>query len=98
MRLLMAGEVLCHPLVVGELATGNLRDRETWLADLATLPRAVVATDDEALRLIEREALHGRGIGYADVCLLAAARLSGARLWTRGRRLAKVAAQLGVSA
>lgn len=97
-RSLDAGEVLGHPIVIGELASGNLADRATCLADLQNLPRAVVATDAEALALIEREALHGLGIGYADVCLLASARLTpDARLWTRDRRLADVAARLRVA-
>jgi len=98
-RCLDAGEVLGHPVVIGELATGNLADRASRLADLQNLPRAIVATDAEALALIEREALYGLGIGYADVCLLASARLTpDARLWTRDRRLADVAERLGVSA
>lgn len=92
-----AGEVLGHPLVLGELAMGNLRRRETILTDLRNLPQAVVAQDDEVMGFIAREALHGLGIGYVDACLLAAVRLTpDARLWTRDRRLAEVAARLGV--
>jgi len=98
-RLLTTRQVLVHPLVIGEIATGNLADRERRLADLGNLPRAVVSTDAEALALIESERLHGLGIGYADICLLAATRLTpDARLWTRDRRLAEVAARLGVAA
>jgi len=37
----------------------------------------------------------GRGIGYVDACLLAAATLSNARLWTRDKRLADIADDLG---
>jgi len=36
--LLDAGEVLCHPLVVGELACGNLRRRGEILGLLGELP------------------------------------------------------------
>ena len=97
-RRLEAGEVLGHPLVIGELAMGNLKDRERVLGDLSNLPRAVVASDDEVMALVTREALHGLGIGYSDACLLASARLTpDTRLWTRDRRLAEVAARLGVS-
>jgi predicted nucleic acid-binding protein len=40
----------------------------------------------------------GRGIGYIDVHLLAAAVLSGdTRLWTRDKRLADAAKELGIS-
>jgi len=44
---------------------------------------------------IERRSLMGRGLGYIDVHLLASAALAGAaRLWTRDKRLAAVAAEL----
>ncbi|MEQ9334320.1 type II toxin-antitoxin system VapC family toxin [Thalassobaculum sp.] len=89
--------VLVHPFVIGELALGNLRQRHEILAALADLPRSVVATDAEVLHFVERESLFGRGIGYIDAHLLAAARLTaGTRLWTRDRRLRAVAETLGV--
>ena len=92
-------EVLGHPFVRGELALGNLQPRAPFLSDLRDLPQAVVASDEEVLRLINRQALFGRGIGYVDAHLLAAALLTaGSRLWTRDRRLAAVAAQLGLAA
>jgi predicted nucleic acid-binding protein len=81
--LLNGGEVLGHPFVIGELALGNLRQREAVLSDLRDLPRAIVASDAEALGLIDRQTLFGRGIGYVDAHLLAAVRLTaGSRLWT----------------
>jgi predicted nucleic acid-binding protein len=92
------GEVLVHPFVVGELACGKLRNRREVIDLLGNLPAAPAATDAEAMELIERRALVGRGIGYIDVHLLAAAALAGmARLWTRDRRLAQLAADLGLS-
>jgi predicted nucleic acid-binding protein len=94
-RLLDAGSVLAHPFVIGELSLGNMRGRETVLMALADLPRADIATDAEVLTFIDRHALFGRGIGYVDVQLLAAARLTaGARLWTKDRRLHEVAHDL----
>ena len=96
MALLDAGEVLGHPFVIGELALGNLRGREAFLRDLRDLPQAAVVADAEVLHLIDRQALFGRGIGYVDAHLLAAARLTaGARLWTRDRSLQAVAARTG---
>jgi predicted nucleic acid-binding protein len=92
---LEVGEVLVHPFVLGELACGNLRNRREVLDLIDRLPRALQATDAEAMSFIDRRSLMGRGIGYIDVHLLAAVALSGAdRLWTRDRRLAKVAAEL----
>ena len=50
------------------------------------------------MHFIERHELYGRGIGYVDVHLLAAARLHGdATLWTRDRRLREAAEILGVA-
>lgn len=93
--LLERGDVMTHPLVIGELACGNLKDREEVLDLLAQLPSAVVASDEEALLFIERRKLMGRGIGYIDVHLLASVSLDAdALLWTRDKRLAVVAAEL----
>ena len=98
-KLLVDGEVLGHPFVLGELALGNLRQRDAFLSDLRELPQAIVAEDEEVLRLIDREALYGRGIGYVDAHLLAAARLTaGSKLWTRDWRLLAVAGHLGLAA
>ena len=96
--LLDAGTVLAHPFIIGELALGNLRQREIVLNALASLPHATVATDAEVLHFIERHALPGRGIGYIDAHLLAAAKLTAAAaLWTNDKRLHSVAVQLGLA-
>ena len=96
--LLDAGMVFIHPFVIGELALGNLHHRETVLTALSDLPLAIVATDAEVLGFIERHALFGRGVGYVDAHLLAAAQLTaGAALWTNDRKLHNVADALGLA-
>jgi predicted nucleic acid-binding protein len=96
--LLDAGMVLAHPFVIGELALGNLRQRDVVLKALGDLPHAAVATDAEVLHFIEHHALPGHGIGYIDAHLLAAAKLTpGAELWTNDKRLHGVAVQLGLA-
>ena len=95
---LLTGLILTHPFVIGEIALGQLRERTRLLENLHELPMAVVAADDEVLRLIDRANLFGRGIGYVDAHLLAAARLSGnAALWTRDRLLRDAAQHLGLA-
>ena len=89
---LEANEICIHPMVIGELACGNLRNR-TILAHLQLLPQATVANHDEALAMIEQHKLMGRGVGFVDVHLLASAKLSKATLWTRDKRLAAIAAE-----
>jgi predicted nucleic acid-binding protein len=96
--LLDTGAVLAHPFVIGELALGDLRQREVMLDALSGLPHATVATDVEVLHFIDRQALFGRGIGYVDAHLLAAAQLTpGAKLWTKDKRLDDVAVELGLA-
>ena len=92
--LLDQGAVLCHPFVIGELACGNLRRRDEILGHLQALPEAVTAEHDEVLHLVREHRLHGQGIGWVDAHLLASARLSGCRLWTRDRALATAAAAM----
>jgi hypothetical protein len=77
---------------------GNLRRHDAVLTALSDLPQAETATHPEILTFIDRHALFGRGIGYVDVHLLAAVRLTrGAQLWTRDRRLHAVANELGLA-
>ena len=94
--LLERGQILMHPFVIGEIACGSLRDREATLELLQQLPAAAVAEPDEALGFIELRSLHGKGIGYVDVHLLASTALNaGAMLWTRDKRLREAAEALG---
>ena len=86
-----------HPFVSGELACGNLKDRQSVLADLQTLPQAKLASNSEVLRLIEDQRIWGRGLGWIDTHLLASSLLSNCRLWTFDSRLAKVAMELRLS-
>lgn len=96
--LLEAGHVLTHPLVIGELACGNLKGRRGFLALLGELPSAPTATHPEALAFLETHVLMGRGIGFVDVHLLASTALATtARFWTRDKRLARIAGELGLA-
>lgn len=95
--LLNGSRVLMHPFVLGELACGNLHNRAEMLALLRDLPRSDIATDEEVLFFIEEQELMGRGIGYVDAHLLAAAMLAeSARLWTRDKRLRAVSDSLAL--
>jgi predicted nucleic acid-binding protein len=93
--LLEEGSVLMHPVVIGELACGNLRNRDEVLDLLQSLPGVPAASDAEALTFIERHRLMGRGVGYLDVHLLASTALAhGARIWTHDARMRAAAARL----
>lgn len=97
--LLVAGRVLMHPFVLGEIALGSPANRAAWLESMRALPSAVIATPDEVLKLVESESIFGAGVGYVDAHLLASTRLTlAARLLTRDKRLSTVAQRLGVAA
>ena len=92
------GVVLMHPFVVGEIACVSLGDRAAILELLQDLPAAVPADSAEVLGFIERHGLHGKGIGYVDVHLLASVALTEAScLWTRDKRLHAAAQDLGMA-
>jgi predicted nucleic acid-binding protein len=97
--LLDRGLALAHPFVIGELALGNLRQRNLILTYLHDLPQAAIASNEEVLHFIDRNALFGAGIGYVDAHLLAAVSLTtGALLWTRDKRLLDIALRLALAA
>ena len=98
-RLLNSAQVLAHPFVIGELALGNLRQRQLMRETLGDLPRTLVASDQEVLHFIGLHRLFEAGIGYVDAHLLAAALLTaGTTLWTRDKRLHVIANRLGLAA
>lgn len=94
--LLERGLVLCHPHVVVEVACGTPPARNAIVSMMATLDSVPVAHQAELLAFIERRHLCGRGCGFVDMSLLAAAFLSDqAHIWTHDRRLAALADELG---
>lgn len=96
LRLLLAERgVLTHPLVIGELACGGIKNRSAVLGNLKLLPHAKLAEYFEVLEFIEEHRLHGRGLSIVDVQLLASARLSDAYLMTQDAALCKVSQKLG---
>lgn len=98
-NLLNIRQVLTHPFVIGELALGNLQQRDVIVDTLSNMPRATITTEEEVLTLINQNKLYGLGIGYVDAHLLTSVRLTpGALLWTQGKRLRAAANQLGLLA
>ena len=94
--LLRNDQVLMHPFVIGELACGNLKDRQSTVSLLGALLRCTVASDMETLHMIEIQKLYGEGIGFVDAHLLAACQLARCTIWTKDRALLAVAGRLGI--
>jgi predicted nucleic acid-binding protein len=96
-RLLQAGEVLCHPFIVGEIAMGSLKNRSV-LDAMQKLPKPLFARDDEVLRFIGQRELFGLGVGYIDAHLLTSVQItSGTLLWTRDKRLYALATAMALA-
>jgi predicted nucleic acid-binding protein len=94
--LLRSSRVVMHPLVLGELACGNLNNRSELLKLWSGLGSMPTVNHEETLFFIEKNKLMGKGIGYIDVQLLASVALdTGTKLWTRDKRLDVLAIQLG---
>ncbi|HBA55696.1 MAG TPA: VapC toxin family PIN domain ribonuclease [Syntrophorhabdus aromaticivorans] len=93
-ELLNKGEVVCHPFIIGELACGDLKNRVSIIALLEALPMALVVDHEEVLSFVEARKIMGKGLGYVDVHLLAAALLTGVSLWTLDKKLDKVDGEL----
>jgi len=96
-KLLMDAEVMCHPFIIGELACGNLKNRNEIIPLLQALPVAPTIEFDEFLFFIDRNQLMGKGVGFVDVHLLASAQLAGVPLWTADKRLKSATDQLALT-
>ena len=97
--LLANDQILSHPLVLIELACGSPpAPRSKTLSYIKKLRRAVVATSEETLSLIETHKLNDSGCGAVDVSLLASTLLSeNALIWTFDKNLESLASRLGIS-
>jgi len=97
-RLLEQGDVLLHPFIIGEIALGSMPQYAFVMRRLALMPQASKAADDKVLYFIRQHKLHGTGIGYIDAHLLAAALLTReGLLWTRDKRLHRIATAMGIA-
>lgn len=97
--MLSSDQVLCHPMVLLEIACGTPpAPRERTLSDLRQLRSATVANTDETLALIEREQLQDSGCGAIDLLLVGSVLLtSDAVLWTLDKNLEALAARFDIS-
>ena len=96
--LLSDDQVICHPMVLIEIACGTPpAPRERTLSYLRQLRSATVANPGETLALIEREQLQDSGCGAIDLLLLGSVLLtSDAVLWTHDKDLQALAARFDI--
>ncbi|MBF0218649.1 MAG: type II toxin-antitoxin system VapC family toxin [Gammaproteobacteria bacterium] len=87
-QLLANNRVLIHPFIIGELACGQIKNRQQFINLLSQLPAIDVAADTQVMECIEQQTLFSRGIGWVDAHLLTAVLLNNAhQLWSRDKRL-----------
>jgi hypothetical protein len=95
-RLLWMGHVVGHELVYGELLIGDRGGRKKTLDNIDTIFQAATVPHDEVVAFVQARNLHGRGVGWIDVHLLASAIVGGLKLWTADPRLSTIADEFGV--
>lgn len=96
-RLLAGDEVAGHDLIYGELLIGDCGGRRRFLSDYTRMHHANIVPHHEVVALVRHRALHGRGIGWIDVHLLASALAGGLQFWTADAPLAAIAKDLGIA-
>ena len=96
-ELLLNAKAVCHPFIIGELACGNIKNRNEFLSLIETLPMAPTIDPDEFLYFIEKNRLMGKGVGFVDIHLLASACLSEIPLWTSDKKLKSVSIELNIA-
>jgi predicted nucleic acid-binding protein len=96
-QLLSRGEVSGHDFVLGELLIGDKGGRVRMLASYALIHQAPAVPHHEVVEFVRQRRLHGRGIGWIDVHLLASALVARVSLWTADPRLAAIATELGIN-
>ena len=97
--LLTNDQVLCHPLVMLEIACGSPpAPRHKTLEYLDKLQTVKTATTREIMTLIESHGLQDSGCGAIDMALLTSALITeNTKIWTQDKKLDVLAKKLGVS-
>ena len=95
--LLSRDEVTGHDFVYDELLIGDKGGRKALLAEYGRMDQAPVVTHSDVAAFVRDRKLHGRGVGWIDVHVLASALVARLELWTTDPALATIAKELGIS-
>lgn len=97
-QLLEEGKALSHSWIIGELATGQIKNRHNFLGNLKLLTMVKEATVKETLDFLEAHQLYGRGLSFTDVHVVASALLSDVRILTRDKPMIVITKEFGIDA
>lgn len=89
-------QVVTHPMVVGELVCGNLKNRAAFLKSLGVLPRLSGAETEPVVQWISDEGLYGKELGWVDLNLLYSCLQNRTRLLTADKRLLEFVTEFGL--
>jgi predicted nucleic acid-binding protein len=95
--LLSRDEVAGHELVYGELLIGDKGGRAPLLAMYERMHPAITVAHPDVVAFVRDRGLHGRGVGWIDIHLLASTLVDRLRVWTADPRFLDVARELGVA-
>lgn len=95
-RLLAFDEVAGHELVYGELLIGDRGGRRPLLEAYERIHWASSVPHGDVVEFVCSRSVHGRGIGWIDVHLLASAIVGRLPLWTADDSVSAMATELGV--
>jgi predicted nucleic acid-binding protein len=95
--LLGRGEVAGHDLIYGELLIGDRGGRAKLLAGYEKMHQAGMIPHGDVVAFVRDRKLHGRGLGWVDVHLLASALVGRLQVWTADQSFAAVARELGIA-
>ncbi len=96
-RLLGLDGVTGHEFIFGELLAGDTGTRSGWLGLYSKIDQVATVKHDELISFVRGRRLHGRGIGWVDLHLLASCLVAKCTLWTADQRLSLIAQELGVN-
>ena len=84
-----------YDFVYGELLIGDKGGRKALLAEYRRMDQAPVVPHSAVAAFVRDRKLHGRGVGWIDVHLLASALVARLELWTTDPALATIAERAG---
>jgi predicted nucleic acid-binding protein len=96
-NLLAVDEVSGHEFVYGELLIGDRGGRRKFLEAYEHMHQVPTIPHEDVVEFARHRGLHGRGVGWIDIHLLASAIVNRMTLWTVDPRFSAMAAELGAA-
>lgn len=88
--------LVMHGLVLGEIISGNLKNRAQTVSSLFGLDYAQALRVEQVAEFIDMHKLMGQGLNYIDLNILGTCHKEGLALWTRDKKLAAFSETLGL--